>query len=212
MEAKKKVAILKGFDLFDELSISQIRLIADYVTEKEFEPNTIFIEQEADANVAYFIYEGSAKVYRITPEGEEINLSIIGAQEVVGEMALLDHGSRSANVESIQRIKTLALSGEEFKKILKEKPEIAFNLLLILSKRVRKLSEFVEEIVSQKLPQRTWHVLVLLSKYFPNSEITLSQEELAQIIGATRARVTEILDNLESQGKIELSHKKVKIL
>lgn len=212
MEIDKKVKILKEFDFFDELSTDQIRLIGSYVTEKIFEPNTVFIEQETDANVAYFIYEGSVRVYRITPEGDEINLSIIGAKEVVGEMALLDHCPRSANVESIQKTKTLALSGEEFKKILKESPEVAFNLLLILSGRVRKLSEFLEEILSQKLPQRTWHVLELLSKYFPNGEITLSQEELAQIIGATRARVTETLDNFKNDGKIHLSHKNVKIL
>lgn len=212
MELEEKIKILKRFDLFDKLTNRQLSVIAKSIKEKTFPAKTIFIEQETQPDVAFFIYQGGAKVYRITPEGEEFNLSIVGPGEVVGEMALIDHDLRSANVETIQETKALFLSRASFQMVLENNPEIAFNLLLILSKRVRKLSEFVQELLSQKLPERTWHILELLSKYFPNGEITLSQEELAQIIGATRARVTEILNKLDRDNKISLSHKKIIII
>ncbi len=212
MDNQQKIKILKTFELFSDLTTTQLEVIANSVKEKEIETKTVFIEQDTETDLAYFIYEGGIRVYRITPDGDEINLSIGGAGEVVGEMALVDHGPRSANVETIQTTKALTLSDNEFKKILENHPEIAFSLLLIFSKRVRKLNEFVEEVVSQKLPQRTWHILEVLSKYFSDKEITLSQEELAQIIGATRARVTEILNDFEKENKIVLSHKKIKLL
>lgn len=212
MLIEEKIKILKSFDLFRDLSHEQIKIIADAVHEKEFEPKTIFIEQATEADVAYFIYEGGVRVYRITPEGDEVNLSIGGAGEIIGEMALLDHGPRSANVETIQKTKALTLTQNKFKNILETHPQIAFSLLLILASKIRKTGEIIEEMLSQKLPQRTWHVLELLSKYFPEGEITLSQEELSQIIGATRARVTETLNLLEQEGKIELHHKKIKII
>lgn len=211
MNIAERAKILKTFDLFKELGVSQLEVIAKAVLEKEFDTRTVFIEQETEADVAYFIYEGGVRVYRTTSEGDEVNLSISGAGEIIGEMALLDHGPRSATVETIQKTKALTLSQHEFKNILETHSEIAFNLLLVLSRRVRKISEVLEDVVSHKLPERTWHVLELLAKYFPDGEITLSQEELAQIVGATRARVTETLNDFEKEGKIELSHKKIKI-
>lgn len=212
MITEEKVKTLKTFDFFKDLSSHQINVIAKSTSEKEFEAKDVLMEQEEPADVAYFIYEGSVRVYKLTPEGNEVNLSICGNGEIVGEMALLNNSPRSAYVEAIQHTKVLVLSEEKFREILKTHPEIAYKLLLTLSQRVKKLNEFVEEIFTKKLPDRTWHILELLTKYFPNGEITLSQEELAQIVGATRARVTEILDLLEKNHKIALSHKKIKIL
>lgn len=212
MEIKDKINILKDLDLFRELKDEEIKVIAHAVVEKEFAPRTVFIQQETNPDVAYFIYEGGVKVYRVTEEGEEINLSICGSGEVVGEMALIDQGVRSANVETFEKTKALTLSGDDFKNIVSSHPQLAYRLLIILINRVRKLSDLMEEVMSKKLPQRTWHLLEVLSKYFPDGEIALSQEELSHVIGATRARVTEILDELEKQGKLKLAHKKIKLL
>ena len=212
MEIKDKINILKSLDLFSELDDKDIEIIAQAVVEKEFAPHTVLIEQETDPDVAYFIYEGGAKVFRLTEEGDQVNLSICGPGEIVGEMALIDQGARSASVEALGKTKVLTLSGQDFKKIVSTHPQLAYRLLVILTNRVRKLSELMEEVMSKKLPQRTWHLLEILSKYFPSGEITLSQEELARIIGATRARVTEILDDFQKQGKLELSHKRIKLL
>ncbi len=69
----------------------------------------------------------------------------------------------------------------------------------------------MEDLVSKNLKTRTWKVLQTLSAYFPNKDINLSQEELSGIIGATRSRVTEVLNELESENKIILSHKHIQI-
>ena len=208
MEIKDKINILEDFDLFRELKDEEIKVIAHAVAEKEFAPQTVFIQQETNPDVAYFIYEGGVKVYKVTEEGEEINLSICGPGEVVGEMALIDQGVRSANVETFEK----TLSGDDFKNIVSSHPQLAYRLLVILTNRIRKLGDLMEEVMSKKLPQRTWHLLEVLSKYFPDGEIALSQEELSHVVGATRARVTEILDDLEKQGKLKLAHKKIKLL
>ncbi len=207
-----KVNNLKTFGFFKDLKNEDLKVIAQAVSEKEFDSNTIIIEQETEPDITYFLVSGSVRIYRITQEGTEVNLSICGPGEVIGEMAFVDGGVRSANVETLAPSKFLTLAGGDFKNLMTKYPDIAYQLILILTNRVRKLGEFMEESMSQKLPHRTWHVLEILSKYFPNGEITLSQEELSNVVGGTRARVTEILDNLQTEGKIELSHKKIKVL
>jgi Mn-dependent DtxR family transcriptional regulator len=64
-------------------------------------------------------------------------------------------------------------------------------------------------MISKNLTDRTLNTLKTLANYFSNNDITLSQEQIASIIGATRARVTESLNTLEERGTITLSHKKI---
>ena len=211
MDIEKKLEILKTFELFGQLEEKDLKHIAQVVQQKTFAPKFILMEQEEDADFAYFIYKGGVRVYRTTEEGEEITLNILGPGEVVGELGLIDTSTRSATVETIQETSTLVVSGGDFKALLSKNPTITFHLLLILSARIRKLSSSMEDVMSKKLDERTWNALELLSKYFPNKEILLSQEELAQIIGATRARITEVLNKFADEGKLEIFHKKIQI-
>ena len=200
---------LKQFPLFKDLSPREIEIISQVVKEEILPAHTNIIEQDGQSNLAYFIQEGGTKVYRISEDGEEVNLAVLGEGEVVGEMALIDDEPRSANVDTIQETKVFILSRTDFNRILISNPEVAISLLKTFAKRVRNTNEHVEDILSRNLGERTWKVLLSLANYFPNKDINLSQEELAGIIGATRARVTEVLNDLQTQGKIILSHRNI---
>lgn len=211
MDQIKKAEIINKFALFKDLSPAELSVIAQATSEQTLPEHTIFIEQEAVSDVAYFICSGGARVYRVTEQGEEVTLAMVGVGDIVGEMSILDDEPRSACVETIHNTKVLILTRSAFNKILIDYPEVAISLLKTMSKRMRETNEHVEDILSKNLSERTWKILQNLANYFPNKDITLSQEELAGIIGATRARVTEILNSLQKQGKIRLAHRQIRI-
>ena len=207
-----KLNILRQISLFDGLSTSELQVIAGSTEELDFPANEVIIEQDDESDCAYIIVSGSARVYRLTEDGEEVNLAILGKDQVLGEMALLDKQPRSANVESVQPIKVLKLTRTDFSRILHQHPDTAINLLSTLSTRVRSANEHLEDVFSKNLEERTWKMLQTLAHYFPNQQITLSQEELATMVGATRARVTEVLADLADTGKITLAHRKIQVI
>lgn len=211
MNLDEKIAIIKALPLFESLTDSELEVIAAKLHEKNFPAHTAFIEQEDASDAAYILIEGSARVYRLTEDGEEVTLTIMGKGELVGEMSLLDDEPRSATVETLQDSRVLALTKEEFREILQNYPEIAIRILKTMSRRVRAANEQIEDVLFKNLEERTWKILQNLIHYFPNKDIALSQEELAGILGATRARVTEALNNLEKEGKITLSHRKIHV-
>jgi len=86
------------------------------------------------------------------------------------------------------------------------------NLLETWAKKVRVINKQRENNFSLQLKERTLYALQILSTHFPNNEISLAQEELALIVGASRARVTEVLNELEKQKLIALSNRKIKFL
>lgn len=212
MDSRQKIQILKRVPLFDQLDDHDISILAAVLKEINYPSGEVFIEQDDTQNPsAYIIVEGGAKIYRVTDEGEIINLATLGPGELVGEMTLLDDAPRSAYVETIKESKLLSLSRGQFRNILNNHPKAAINLLKTMATRVRVTNERLEDLVSKNLKERTWKVLQTLSSYFSNKDINLSQEELSGIIGATRARVTEVLNQLQKDGKITLSHKHIHI-
>ncbi len=210
---EEKIKILKSFDLFSDLTEEELKTIADYIQKKEFLAKTIFISQDEEVpDVVYFIYKGLARAYRTTEEGQEVNLSIIGEGEVIGEMGVIEELPRSATVEAMQNTIAYVLTGKNFVDLLKKHPQVSITLLKSLSKRLRKLTGRMEDIMSKNIEERTLGALRILSRFFPKKEILLSHEELATIVGATRARVTEVLDALRKTGKIKLQHRKIRLL
>lgn len=212
MDSEQQIRIISAVPLFTGLTKDELKAVASKTKAVEFEAGELIIEQDDTSDGAYILCHGMVKVYRLTDDGEEINLAVLGPGEILGEMSLIDDQPRSANVEAIQHTQLLLLTREDFSKILHQHTDAAINLLATLSHRVRATNEYVEDVFSKNLAERTWKTLQTLSRYFPNNDITLSQEELATIIGATRARVTEILDQLQIEGKLTLSHRKIHLM
>lgn len=212
MDTKGKISKLNAFALFNNLSDKDLTVIAKEVREEFIPQNTVFISQEENSDAVFFVVSGVIRIYKLTEDGEEINISLSGPGSVVGEMALIDEVPRSASAQAIQDTQVFILTGENFKRILNRFPNIAINLLKVFSQRLRENNTHVEEILSQNLTERTWKTLCALKKLFPDNKISLSQEELSFIVGATRARITEALNILENEGKISLSHRKIQLL
>ena len=211
MTFEERIKALKNIPIFKVLPISEVKAVAFSAYEKDFPAKHPLIKEGEKSNLLYFILEGSLRVYKVSQEGEEINLNICGTGDIVGEMAIIDKIPRSASVETLQATKALILKGEDFIKILRVYPEIAIVMLSELNKRIRNIDQNVEDILTKNLRERTWKTLLTLSNYFPKRKVLMSHEELASIVGATRARITEILDLLEKENKIILDHKKIQI-
>ena len=212
MERQSRAALISAIPLFENLNTRIINSLADKVSEHSFVSGELLVGQGQQGDRAYIIVSGSVKVYRISEEGEEIHLAMLGPNEIVGELALIDSEPRSAYAQAIQPTHTLILTQKDFSRILSAHPQMAINLLKTLSRRIRALNEQMEDILTKNLTDRTLKALKVLSKLFENGEIALSHEELATIIGATRARVTEVLDQLKKENKISLAHKRILLL
>ena len=212
MELEEKIKLIKSFEIFESLTDEEAVVIAQATIEKTIPENTVFIEEETQADLAYLVVAGTGRVFRTTEDGEEITLSFVEPGDLIGEMSLIEDSTRSASIKSLQEMKVLTITKESFLKIIKEDPDIAIKILQSFSKRIRKADEKLEEIMVKNLKERVWKALRILGKYFPNGKITLTQEELAPIIGASRPRITEALHNLVKENKITLNHRKITLV
>ena len=180
--------------------------------EKTYPPHPHIINQDDIVDNVYFIYQGLVKVYLINQEGKYIPVKVTGEKDFVGDLGAVDNGSVPATVEAIQETHALAINKADFNQVIHDYSQFAINLLDLWAKKVRIINEQRENSFSLPLKERVLTALQTLAPHFSNGEITLTQEELAHIVGATRARVTEVLNELQTESFIQLANRKIKVL
>lgn len=211
MTIQEKVAILRSYTLFAALTEAELEDVARHAEEKVYLARKIIMRQHEPSSSVYVIYKGLMKSYVITEEGKIVPMRTIGAMDIVGEVEVIDNHLPTVTIETLQETHALLLTKEYCKTLLK-KPSFTLSLLNIVAWKLRNANKREEKQVSLSLKERTWDILQTLSQHFPNKEISLSQEELALLVGATRARITEILNGLGKQKLIALSHRKIRVL
>ena len=208
----EKTKILKSFSIFEGVSDEVISEFAEKMRASVIHPLEIFVEEGFDDHLTYFVYKGVASLFRTTREGEIINIDVVGAPAIVGMSGLIDNKTSSTSAMAIDEIQTFVLDQRDFQEMIPNYPKLTLNMMKLFAERMHRFDIFIEELLSKNLYDRTWHLLQYLAHYFVNDEITLSHEELADLVWGTRSRVTEVLNKLEREGKIKIGHRKVKIL
>ncbi|KXK08909.1 MAG: cAMP-activated global transcriptional regulator CRP [Microgenomates bacterium OLB22] len=211
MDLSEKVRFLQTLPLFAGFTEDFIQQIAEKVHQRDLPKHTIIIEEGDEADMLYIIYRGAVQVYHLNEDGKNIPLNLLKEKDVIGEMALLDGHYRSATVETVLPTSVLTMTAKDFRGILEKEPRFAIRLLTQLSNKIREIDERIIH-KEERIPERTMHLLTLFSRATNSPTIHLTHEELADLIGITRPRLTEALHKLEVEGKITLSAHKITLI
>ncbi len=198
-----RIKILKQTPLFADLKDLKARTaLSELCTVVEFEPGDYLLIQGQKPTHSFVIFDGTAHVFRISKTGVKSTMALLGVGDVVGELSLLDGGDASATVVAMETVCVLKITNTDFLAFLRAHNGVAVDLMQVLVQRLRSANQQTEEMHGTKLSTRTLHVLKTLEQLHGTNIVTISQAELAPLIGASRPRVTEALQELEAQGKI----------
>lgn len=128
----EKVLILKSSEIFQNTPETELVELAAILEEVFLDANINLFAKNDPGNCMYFIYTGSIKIH----DGEHI-LAVLGENEIVGELSVLDAESRSASATTINECLLLKLEQEAFYEILMTNPDILRGILKTLCKRLR---------------------------------------------------------------------------
>jgi CRP-like cAMP-binding protein len=153
----------------------------------------------------------------MTPLGQVATIGLRGPGDSFGEMALLDdNATRSATVTALEEAETFSITRGDFERLRARHPAVNEILLRFLQDEVRLLNERLLEALYVPVEKRVLRRLVELAAMYPSREnealISLTQESLAELAGASRATVNQVLRDEERRGSIELQRGKTRIL
>ena len=214
MADEPHAAIFENVPLFSGLDADELKVLEGHATIRTYPRNTLIITEGDEASTLYVILSGQVKVFLSNEEGKEIVVNIQGAGEHFGELALIDSAPRSASVITTQKTRLAAISKPDFRKILADHPDIALSLIRDLTGRVRVLSTNVKNLALLDVYGRVAKTLLSLAREHDGKLIVeerLTQQDIANRVGASREMVARIMKDLVIGNYISINHRRIQI-
>jgi CRP/FNR family transcriptional regulator, cyclic AMP receptor protein len=211
---EKHQALLGAIPLFAGLDQQELVKVGTLAQVRSYPARAVVVTQGEPALALFAILRGRLKVVSCGPDGRDTVLGIMGEREIFGEIALIDGGARSATCTAIEPCELLAIERAQFLKLLDDSPRISVKLLYVLAQRLRRLSQRSEDAAFLDVPSRLARTLLDLAVRFgehgrplSNSiriDLKLSQQELGELVGATRESVNKHLGDWARQGFVKV--------
>jgi len=183
-------------------------------------PRTEILFHEGEAGERLFVITaGKIKLGRTSGDGRENLLTVLGPGEMFGELSLFDPGPRTATATAVSDAQLVGLGHADLQAFLTGRPDVARHLLQALARRLRRTNDSLADLVFSDVPGRVAKALLDLSRRFGRQTDAgvlvaheLTQEELAQLVGASRETVNKALADFASRGWIRLEARAVVLL
>jgi CRP/FNR family transcriptional regulator, cyclic AMP receptor protein len=184
---------------------------------RRFARNEVVFHRDDPGDSLHLVQKGRFAVRVMTPLGDVATVAVRGPGESFGEMALVGEGGRrSATVAALEDAETLAVYRAEFERLRGQFPSVDRMLFGFLAAEVRSLNERLLEALYLPVEKRVLRRLVELARLYPAEDgrplIALTQETLAELAGASRATVNQVLGEEQKRGSIELRRGTTRLL
>jgi CRP/FNR family transcriptional regulator len=208
--------MLRGAPLFAGLGDDAWDALVARLTTVTLARGDVLFRAGDPGDALYVVDSGKIKITRTAADGREQAIALLGPGDLLGELAIFDAQPRGATATAVNDTTLAALTGAEFDAWLDDHPRAARGLLRALAERLRQTNEHMADLVFTDVPGRTAKTLLALAERFgtPDGRVAhdLTQEELAQLVGASRETVNKALSDFANRGWIRLDGKAVVLL
>lgn len=210
------ISQLKDIILFQGVSSDKIQLLAAQATHKKFKTGEMVIGETDPIRSFYVVMSGQLKLYRSSAQGKEQTLQLLGPGDPFGLCTAFATDSFPASAMAIVESSVILIPGTLMESIARQEPAILFNIIQILSQRLKDSMALIEALALKELPGRLasflMHCLAGKSSEQNVIELTISQRELAKILGATPEALSRALRKMANDGFISISGRSVAII
>jgi CRP-like cAMP-binding protein len=209
-------SVLNQVPLFAQVGPEELAELAGRLRLRRYRRGeTVFMQGDPGTNLC-IVRTGHVKLSLSSPEGREMIIDLLGPDDVFGELALLDGEPRSADAVATEPSQLLLLDRDEFIRFLLERPQVAVDLLSILSRRLRRDAQLLQDATFLDVPGRLARTILQLAKTpsmgGPPVTPRLNQTDLAGMVGTTRETANKWLRFFEDQSLIRLENGLISVL
>ncbi len=168
--------------------------------EANFAAGETIFDFDSAARQVYLVLRGRVRIGRLAPDGRELTLAVIGPGELLGEVALLDGGERTAKAVAQTDVRAIGLTRAQFLAAIIARPENALRVIAALCQRLRETDRLAEELTFCGVKERLRSLIDRLTKRKQESLLAeLTHQEIAEMIGTSRESVTRAMAELRKE-------------
>ena len=207
------VDFLATVPLFAGIDPAELAQLADVTREKQYPKGSVIVFEDDPGDALFVVREGRVKVVLVSEDGREVILGVLGVGEHFGELSLIDEGPRSAHVIAMEDSTLLVLRRDDFKRRVEVTPQLAWALLVELSRRLRRADGKIGGLVLLDVPGRIARLILDAAADAGGDTIEkpLTHQTIAQMIGASRETVSRAMSEFQEAGLISVARRRITV-
>lgn len=213
-----KYDYLKQISIFSQLKEEFLQKIDHISIIRNFTKGRIIFVEGEPGEAFYYIKSGLVKISKDSSDGREHILHILNEGHVFAEVTLFNNTSYPATAEVLEEAQIGIIKNNDLEKLIVENPEISLELIKYLNHRLIEAQNKVRNLALYDTFGRTAQALVKLADDYGKKtsegielELSISRQELANIVGTTRETVIRVLAAFKKEKSIELDKSHIKI-
>lgn len=203
-------ALLSDTDLFASAAPELIERVLRTGYSKRVGRNETLFRQGEPAEVFYLIISGTVRISVDSPDGQTLNLRTFSQGDVMGEIAVIDQGVRTATAVMQEPGIVFCLGHNHLRALITENAEFSYQVMRLLCRRVRWTNAQLEDSTFLESESRVAKCLLALRD--SQNRVQTSQAELARYVTLSRQSLNGVLQKFQQQQWIHLAHKNIEIL
>ncbi len=215
----EKIWYLQRVNLFEGFEKEEMMALARMTQEKTYRKKEIIYLPGQPGNHVYLLKKGVVKISKITADGHELTLALLKPGEMFGEVEAMDQSRRDTQAEAHSETMICMLGRDDFLRMVQSKPHLGIRLSKLIGWRRRVIENRLENVLFRTTPQKLARLLLDLTEQFGEKTVhgvkitvSLTHNDLANLIGAARATLTETLNDFRREGWIQMQGKSITVL
>lgn len=207
---------LRSFPVFDGLDCNEAKRLGEAVIEKNFPPKSLVFHVNEKAEYIYLIRKGRIKLYRLTEDGRENIVSILGPGDVFGEFVISEESNYSLFAEAFEETLLCILPRQNFFKLLLKEPAIALTIINNIGKRLALAANSIENLSTFDSSHRLVKLLLQLASEVGegnNDSVELklhfTHQDIANMTAMSRQTVTTLINQFKQLSLIRYNGKHI---
>ncbi len=206
-----QVEFLESIPYFSGLSLDALDSVRELIFERTSERDELIVLEGESAEALYFVISGAVKMFKTSVEGKEQILSIVRPGESFNDISVFDGGPNPASVQAMGPAVLYGIRRNDLEVILRDHPQVALNVIQVLSQKMRHLMSLVEDLSFRHVTGRIAKILLGHAGNGTGPQPRLTQQEMAAMAGTVREVVGRSLKALEEEGAIRLDRHRIVI-
>jgi CRP-like cAMP-binding protein len=207
-----KLSYLSETEIFRDLTPEEMDWLMSTCTMATYTAGEVFYRPEEPRDLLFLLKQGRARIYTISPEGEEWEIATLTPGAVFGEMPLIGAEMHNNAAAAIEECTLCVMNRADLERILLDKPKVALRIVDMLGKQLKEAEARLEDIAFKTIPARLASLLLRLMEEHGPTIAGYAHQDLAEMIGTYRETTTQTLGNFKRQGLLAIGRKRLEIL
>ncbi len=206
---------IAAIPLFEGLSRSQHDALASIALNRSYKKGQVIFSEGDEGTGFYAITSGRVKIFKLSPEGKEQTLHMMGPGEIFGEVPVFTGHGYPAYAEAQLQCSLLYFPRSAFIELIRKDPSLSLNMLAVLSWRLRKFTALIEDLSLKEVPGRLAAYLLYLSRKSGSEDefdLDISKGQLASLLGTIPETLSRIIGKMSRQGLISSEGSRIRIM